>query len=120
MPFDEVKLAAMTAKSEEYVGKEEIAEQFGVTKRTVERLIEKFSKRLKKSRRRQGRRIEYRWADVLRCARIHTGIERESVPSVTIRTAYTKQRVKELEAEVERFKNEMDILLSQGGTHVSD
>jgi transposase len=103
MPFDKLRIAAMTAEDEEYIDIETIAERFGVTKRTVERLIENFKKKLKKSRWRRGRKIAYLWSDVLKCARIHTKIETEGTPSGAIKRAYTKQRIRELEAEVERL-----------------
>ena len=109
MPFEKLSLAAMTATSDEYVCTEGIAERFDVSKRTIERLIERFAKKLRKSRRRRGRTIEYLWSDVLQCAKTYTGIiEKENVPSVAIKKAYTKQRVKELEAEVERLKKEIE------------
>jgi len=111
MPFNKVKLAAMTTTSEEYISKEEIAERFDVTKRTVERLVEVFAKKLKKSKQRQGRKILYLWADILQCAKTHIGIVKEDIPSVAIERAYTKQRVIELEAEVRRLREENIRLL---------
>jgi len=114
MPFNKMKLAEMTATSEEYIDNNEIAERLEVTKRTVERLIEVYAKKLKKSKQRQGRKILYRWADILRCAKIHTGIEKENIPSVAIERAYTKQRVMELEAEVERLREVYIRLLETG------
>ena len=110
MPFDEEKLATLTATSEEHLDKEEIAERLGVTIRTVERLIEAFAKPLKRNRRRKSRKWLYLWADVLYCARIHTGLEKEYVPSAAIRKAYTKQRAHELEAEIERLKKMIPLL----------
>jgi len=106
MPFNKLKLAEMTAESEEYLDIGSIAKRLEVVNRTIERLIEKFAKKLKKSRRRQGRKILYLWSDVLQCAKIHTRVEIESIPSVAIKKAYTKQRVRELQAEVERLKHE--------------
>ena len=110
MPFDKLKLSTMTA-SEEYVSIDEIAIRLGVTERTVERLTERFRKKLKASRRKRGRKIEYRWSDVLRCAKIYTGIE--AVLSGASRTAHAKQRVQELEAEIERLRQEIDVLQSE-------
>ena len=111
MPFDKLKLSAMTVENEEFVDKKEIAERLGVTIRTFERLTERFRKKLKNSRRRCGRKIVYRWADVLQCVKIHIGIEK--VPTVAVRTACTKQRVQELEMEVERLRNKIDILQAE-------
>ena len=113
MPFDIESLSAMTAESEEYLDIDSIAERLGVSSRTIERLIERFARKLKKSRRRQSRKILYRWADVLKYAKIHTGIEKENAPSVAIERPYTKQRVKELEAEVERLTQENNQLNSE-------
>jgi transposase-like protein len=110
MPYNKSSLAAMTATSEEYIDIEDAVQRLKVSKRTVERLVEEYAKKLKKSRRSHGRKILYQWADVLQCAKIHTGIEKENVPSVAIRRAYTKQYAKELEAENERLKNEVDVL----------
>ena len=112
MPFNKLKLAAMTATDEEYLCLEGIAERLEVTKRTIERLTEKFAKKLKKSRRRCGRKIVYLWSDILKCAKIYARVENENVPSRTIQRAYTKQRIKELEAENERLKDEVDIRLN--------
>jgi len=106
MPFNKLKLAEMTATNEEYLDIGSIAERLGVVNRTIERLLEVFAKKLKKSKRRSGRKILYLWSDILKCAKIHTGVETESVPSVAIKKAYTLQRVKELEAEVERLTQE--------------
>ena len=106
MPFDPTKLAAMTAESEEYLDLDNLAERLGVSSRTVERLVEAFSKKLKRSRRRRGHRMFYLWSEVLHCAKLHTGVETENAPSVTIRKRYTKQRIKELEAELERLRQE--------------
>jgi hypothetical protein len=105
MPYNKLELAAMTATSDELLDIEGIAKRLEVDNRTVERLIEKYAKKLKKSRWRRGRKIMYQWADILRCAKLHTGIEKEDAPSVAIMRAFTKQRVKELEAEVERLNN---------------
>jgi hypothetical protein len=106
MPYNKLRLAAMMATDEEYIDTETIAERCEVHKRTIERLFEVFAKKLKKSRRRSGRKIVYLWSDVLHCAKIHKGIESEGTPSVAIKRAYTKQRIKELEAEVERLTQE--------------
>ena len=65
-----------------------------------------FAKKLKKSKRRSGYKILYLWSDILRCAKIHMKIEREGTSSVAITRPYTEQRVKELEAEIERLKKE--------------
>ena len=108
MPYDKLKLAEMTATNEEYIDKSEIAERLGVTKRTVERLIEEYARKLRKSRRRQGRKMIYLWADILRYAKIHTGIEKENIPSPSIKKAYTKQRIQELEAENKRLRESLD------------
>ena len=106
MPYNKTRLAEMTATSEEYVDIDGIAERLDVVNRTVERLVERYAKKLKKSRKRHGRKILYLWSDILKYVKIHTGIEREGIPSVAIKRAYTKQRVKELEAEVERLRGE--------------
>ena len=108
MPFNKLKLVAMTTTDEEYLCLDEIAERCEVHKRTVERVIEKFRKKLKHWRRR-GKTKEYLWSDVLKYAKIHAGIEKENVPSGAIQRAYTKQRINELEAEVERLKNELNV-----------
>ena len=113
MPFDIESLSAMTAEGEEYLDIDSIAKRLGVSSRTVERVIERFARKLKKSKRRQSRKILYRWSDVLKCAKIHTEIESENVPSGAIKRAYTKQRVKELEAEVERLTQENNQLNSE-------
>ena len=109
MPYSKVKLAEMTATGEEYIDIDGIAERFGVVPRTVERLIEVYAKKLKKSRKRQGRKILYKWADLLKYAKIYNKVENDDTPSVAIKRAYTKQRVKELEAENERLKKEVDM-----------
>jgi hypothetical protein len=54
--------------------------------------------------------LEYLWADVLKYAKIHIGVEIENVPSVAIKRACMKQRVKELETEVEWLKNESSVM----------
>ena len=115
MPYNKLKLAAMTATENEYIDKETIAERLGVTLRTVERLLEEYARELKKSRCRHGRKMKYLWADVLRHAKFHTGIEKENNPSVTIKRAYTKQRVQELEAEVARLKKELENVRQETG-----
>ena len=74
MPFNKLKLATMTAESEEYLDIGSIAKRLEVVNRTIERLIEEFAKKLKKSRRRSGRKILYLWADILWCAKVHTKI----------------------------------------------
>jgi len=106
MPFDKLSLAGMTAVNEEYLDIGSIAERFTVHNRTIKRLIEEFAKKLKRHRRRRGREFLYLWSDILKCAKIHLGIEQDEVPSVTIKKAFTKQRVKELEAVVERLSRE--------------
>ena len=106
MPFNKLKLAEMTADSEEYLDIDSIAERLEVVNRTIERLIEVFAKKLKKSKRRSGHKILYLWSDILQCAKIHMKIEREGTPSVAITRPYMEQRVKELEAEIERLKKE--------------
>ena len=111
MPYNKLSLAEMMAESEEYLDIGNIAERLGVVNRTIERLIEVFAKKLKKSRRRQGHKIVYQWADVLECAKVHMKIESEGTPSAAITRAYTKQRIKELEAEVERLKQEKNSQL---------
>ena len=108
MSYNKSRLAAMTAESEEFISKDEIARRFGVTKRTVERLIERYARKLKKSRRRQGRKILYLWAKVLWCAKLYTKIEKENIPSPSIKREFTKQRVRELEAENERLRIELE------------
>ena len=110
MPYNRVKLAEMTATNEEYVDIGEIARRLGVVNRTVERLIERYARRLKKSRKRQGRKILYIWADILKCAKIYNRIEREDVPSVAIKRAYTRQMVQKLEADVKRLQEENEKL----------
>jgi len=74
MPFNKEKLAEMTAESEEYLDIGSIAERLGVVNRTIERLIEEYAKKLKKSKRRRGRKVLYLWADILWCAKVHTKI----------------------------------------------
>jgi DNA-binding transcriptional ArsR family regulator len=98
----------MKTEVEEFVDIDTIAERFGVHHRTIERLIEEYARKLKKSRRRQGRKILYRWADILKVAKHHTGVEKEHIPSRAIKRAYTKQRIKELEAEVALLTQERD------------
>lgn len=104
MPFDRASLAAMVVEDDEYVNKEQIAERLGVTPRTVERLIEANTKTLKKYRRRKGRKVIYLWSEVLRCAKIHVGIEKVNGPSLSMKRACTKQRILELEDEVKRLR----------------
>jgi uncharacterized protein YceH (UPF0502 family) len=106
MPYNELELSAMTATCEEYIDIGDVAMRLHVDKRTAERLIEEYAKKLKKSRKWQGRKFLYLWADVLHCAKIHVGIENEGVPSASNTKAYMKQRIEELEAEVERLKKE--------------
>jgi len=72
MPFNKLKLSEMTAVNEEYLDIGCIAERCEVSNRTIERLIEEFTKNLKKSRRRSGRKILYLWVDILWCAKVHT------------------------------------------------
>ena len=110
MPYDKMKLAEMTATGEEYIGYDDIAKRLGVVNRTVERLIEVYAKKLKESRRWQGRKILYLWTDILKYAKIHNKIEKEDIPSVAIKRAFTKQRGKELETEVKRLKEENEEL----------
>ena len=105
MPYNKLKIAAMTATSEEFIDKNEIAKRLELHKRTVERLIERYQKRLK-NRQRRSRKIVYLWADILKCAKIYLGIKKENIPSVAIKKAFTKQRIKELELENERLRNE--------------
>ena len=114
MPFNKLRIAAMTAESEEYLDTGTIAKRCEVSERTIERLIEVFAKKLKKNRRRRGRTIEYLWSDVLRCVKIRTGVETEGGPSVAVERAYSKQRVQELKAEVERLTRENNRLQSEG------
>ena len=96
----------MTVEDEEYLDTGSLAERLEVCSRTIERLIDDYAKKLKRSRRRQGHKIVYLWSEVLHCAKLHTGIETENAPSVAVKRAYTKQRIKELEAEVERLRQE--------------
>ena len=114
MPFDPTKLAAMTAESEEYLDLDSLAERLGVVNRTIERLIEDYAKKLKRSRRRRGHKMFYLWSEVLHCAKLHVGIEKEHVPSGAVKQAYTKQRIRELEAEVEHLTQENNRLQSKG------
>ena len=72
MPYNKSKLAEMTAEREEYLDIGSIAERLEVSQREIERLIEEFSKILKKSRRRSGRKFLYLWADILWYAKAHT------------------------------------------------
>lgn len=116
MPFDKLKLAAMTVTDEEHVSIEEIAERLDVHLRTVERLIEKHRKKLKNWRR-QGHKKLYLWSDVLKCAKIHKEIECDDTPSVAVKRAYTRQRIKELEAEVERLTDEKNNQLNSKRTN---
>ena len=106
MPYNKTKLAEMTATNEEYIDIDGIAERLDVVNRTVERLIERYAKKLKKSRKRSGRKILYLWSEILKYAKIYNKVEKEDIPSVAIKRAYTKQRVQELEAEVERLQEE--------------
>jgi hypothetical protein len=110
MPFDKLKLADMTATSDEYIDIEGIAERCDVCKRTAERLIEKYAKKLKKSRQRQGRKILYLWSDILYYAKVHMEIEKENAPSGAIQRAYRKQMIKDRDAEIERLKDEIERL----------
>jgi len=112
MPFNKPHLAAMTVTSEEYIDKDEIAKRLNVVGRTVERLIERYKKRLTKNGRRSGRKNLYLWADILKYAKDYIGIEKENVPSGAIKKAYTKQRLKELEEENARLRQEVASLRS--------
>lgn len=109
MPFDKTSLVTMTAEEGEFVNKEQIAERFGVTLRTIERLIEANAKTLGKRLQREGRKKKYLWSDVLQCARIHVGIGKKNGPSVSMKREYTKQRVLELEAEIEQLQIVIDV-----------
>lgn len=115
MPYNELKLAELTTTCEEYIDKDEIAKRLGVVKRTVERLIEAYRKKLKHWRRR-GKVLEYLWSDILKCAKIHKGIENENVPSVAIKRACMKQRIKDHVAEAVRLINENDNQLNSKRT----
>lgn len=72
MPYNKLSLSEITVESEEYLDIDSIAERLEVSNRTIERLIEEFAKKLKKSRRRRGRKIVYLWTDVLESAKVHT------------------------------------------------
>jgi len=113
MPFNKLSVAAMTAESVEYLDLDNLAERLEVSNRTIERLIKVFAKKLKKNRRRRGRTMEYLWSDILKCAKLYLGIETESTPSIAVKRGYTKQRVKELEAEVDRLTQENNRLQSE-------
>ena len=72
MPYNKLSLSEITVENEEYLDIDSIAERLEVSNRTIERLIEEFAKKLKKSRRRRGRKIVYLWTDVLESAKVHT------------------------------------------------
>ena len=99
MPFNKADVLCLSNGSAEYVSIEQIATMFGVTFRTVERLIEAHKKTLKKNHRRDGRKKLYFWPDVLKCVKLHKGLAKEETPSVTIKKKHTKQRLAELEKE---------------------
>jgi hypothetical protein len=88
----------MSATNDELIDIESIAERFRVDKRTVERLIEKYAKKLTKNRRSQSRKILYRWADVLMCAKIHTGVEveKENVSRVILTACLQRENEEHL------------------------
>ena len=90
MPFNKPDIICLSNETVEYVNKEQIATLFGVALRTVERLIEVYIKKLKRNRRKRGRKWEYYWPDVLRCVKLHKGLAKEVIPSMTIKRAYTK------------------------------
>jgi len=104
MPFNKADILCMSNELAEYVNKEQIVTQFGVKMRTVERLIEEYNKKIKKNRRWRGNRYEYYWPNVLWCVKLHTGIAQENIPSTTIKKKYTKQRIIELEEQLEELK----------------
>jgi len=99
MPFNKADVLCLSDESAEYVSIEQIAAMFGVTLRTVERLIESHRRTLKKNQRRDGRKKLYHWPVVLRCVKLHLKLAKEETPSVTIKKKHTKQRLAELEAE---------------------
>ena len=103
MPFNKANILCLSNETAEYVNKEQIAAMFRVTLRTVERLIEEYNKKLKKNRCWKGNRYEYYWPDVLLCVKLHMGIAQENIPSTTIKKAYTKQRIIELEKQLEEL-----------------
>ena len=107
MPYSKTFLV-LTTEGDEYIDKDEIGKRLGVTMRTVERLIKKYVKKLKKYRRKYGRKFLYLWAEILICAKLHKGVERENIPSTAIKRAYMKQRAQELESENKRLKEEHD------------
>ena len=99
MPFNKADILCMSTDTEEYLSVEEIAGRFGVSERTIDRVIEKYAKKLKKNQRREGRKKLYFWPDVLKCVKLHKGLAKEETPSVTIKKKHTKQRLAELEKE---------------------
>jgi len=125
MPYNKVKLAEMTATIEEYIDIDEIARRLEVTKRTVERLTERYAKKLKKSRKRKGRKIQYLWSDILKYAKVYTGLEKENISAIRNKRQDTKERLKEqigefkeenkrLKIEVNQLKNEIDTIRREG------
>jgi len=104
MPYNRVKLAEMTTTNDEYLDLDEIAKRLEVTKRTIERLVEEYAKKLKRSKRRNGRKFLYLWADMLMCAKIHTKLERDKTPSPSIKKQYMKlQQIEEMKRENARL-----------------
>ena len=98
-------LVLTTVEGDEYVDKDVIARRLGISTRSVERLIEKNGKKLKKSKRRCGRKILYLWTDILMCFE-QERVKKEHRPSKAIQRAYTKQCVQELKAENDRLRKE--------------
>lgn len=100
----------MTAEEGEFVDKEQIAERLGVTPRTIERLIQANAKTLNKRLQRDGAKKKYLLSEILRCARIHVGIEKENGPSASMKREYTKQWILNLGAEIEQLRNYIEHL----------
>jgi len=85
---------------DEWVDKEKIAERFGITQRTAERLIERCAGFLRKNCQSWDGYKLYLWSDVLACAQVHVEVEEEKVA----RARRVQQRVRILEAVIKRFQ----------------
>ena len=125
MPFDKVRLADMMAANDEYIDIDEIARRLGVVKRTVERLLEVYARKLKKSRRRQGRKFLYHWADILWYAKVHSGVEKENIPAIRNKRQNTneqlKEKIKEITDMLKRLEDKHEALRQeQNAGHIDE
>ena len=118
MPFNKEKLAAMTATNVEYLDSEGIAIRLGVTNRTVEQMFERYAKRVRIDRVLYCNVWLYRWSDVLECAKIHTGITKEHIPTKKLIDQQQhihglKKHIHKLESDNEYLKDTIDQLYDQ-------